>query len=95
MFAAWWLVALSAVRLLYPIAATRNVACGGGVECTSCKHRPVVLDRPSFTHTHGLWFSLVADYLVRGTVVPITFESPLDRPLPPVAGAFGWDTRKD
>ena len=53
--------------------------------------RPVALP---ITHTHGLWFSLVADYLVRGTVVPIAFESPFDRPLPPVAGAFGWDTRK-
>ena len=36
MIAAWWLLASSAVRFLFPIAATRNVVCGGGVECTSC-----------------------------------------------------------
>ena len=52
MIAAWWLVAFSAVRLLYPIAATRNVACGGGVECTSCNRSaggpgpPVVYPHP-------------------------------------------------
>ena len=46
------------------------------------------------THAHGLWFGLLADYLVRGTVITFASESPLDRSLPPVAGAFGWDSRK-
>ena len=45
------------------------------------------------SHTHGLCFSLVADYLVRDTLVTFASESPLDRSLPPVAGAFGGDTR--
>ena len=52
--------------------------------------RPVAL---LVSHTHGLSFSLIADYLVRGTVITFASESPLCRSLPPVAGAFGWDSR--
>ena len=84
---------LSRDTVVVPIAAiTRNDFRAEVVwSALRAMQRPVALP---ITHTHGLWFSLVADYLVRGTVLPIAFESPLDRPLPPVAGAFGWDTRK-